>query len=154
MAKAENEIWHSRPLPDELNEFSTGSMISRIGIRFTEVGDDFITASMSVDHRTLQPFGVLHGGASAVLAETLASMGATHCVDRLRFACVGMEINVNHLRPVLQGTVEGRATPIHLGKRTQVWDVRIDDGDDRLVAVSRLTLAVVEKSRLESGPRS
>ena len=120
-------------------------MIAHLGIVFTEMGDDYLKATMPVDHRTLQPFGLLHGGASVVLAETLGSTAASCCVDLEKQICVGIEINANHIRSVRQGTVTGIARPLHLGRRTQVWHIHIHDEQDRLVAVSRLTLAVVDR---------
>jgi len=137
-------IWHAEPSLDYANEGSAKSVIGHLGIEFTEVGADHLTARMPVDARTLQPAGVLHGGASVLLAETLASWGATLVVDPKRAYCVGMEINANHLRPVMTGTVTGVARPITLGRRTQVWEIRITDEADKLVCISRCTMAVVE----------
>lgn len=126
------------------NQRSADSVISRLGIEFTGIGPDFLTARMPVDARTLQPAGVLHGGASVLLAETLASWAATFVVDPARAYCVGMEINANHLRPVMTGTVTGVARAVALGRRTQVWEIRITDEADKLVCISRCTMAVVE----------
>jgi 1,4-dihydroxy-2-naphthoyl-CoA hydrolase len=138
------KIWHGEPSLAFANERSAGSVISHLGIEFTEVGDDHLTARMPVDARTLQPAGVLHGGASVTLAETLASWAATFVVDPERAYCVGMEINANHLRPVMAGSVTGVARPIALGRRTQVWEIRITDDADKLVCISRCTMAVVD----------
>ncbi|HEY5810235.1 MAG TPA: hotdog fold thioesterase [Povalibacter sp.] len=118
---------------------------SHIGIEFTELGDDFIRARMPVDDRTRQAFGILHGGASVVLAETLGSVGASLIVDSARYQCVGQEINANHIRGVKDGFVIGTARPLHLGRRSQVWEIRIVDERDRLVCISRLTIAVVDR---------
>jgi len=137
-------IWHDRPSIELANERSATSVIGHLGIEFTEVGADHVAARMPVDQRTLQPAGVLHGGASVLLAETLASWGATFVVDPERAYCVGMEINANHLRPVMSGWVSGVARPVTLGRRTQVWETRITDETDRLVCISRCTMAVVD----------
>jgi len=137
-------IWFKPFTLDELDRQSRGCMVEHLDIRFTEIGPDYIRASMPVDHRTWQPFGLLHGGASVVLAETLASVGANCCVDGNRFYCVGQEINANHLRAVRSGRVTATARPIHIGARSQVWEIRIEDDRQRLNAISRMTLAVVE----------
>jgi 1,4-dihydroxy-2-naphthoyl-CoA hydrolase len=121
-----------------------GSLADHLDIRFTEVGPDYMKASMPVDHRTQQPFGLLHGGASVALAETLGSIASTFCVDRSRFYCVGQEINANHIRSARSGRVTGTARPVHLGGRSHVWDIRIEDEQSRLICVSRLTMAVIE----------
>ena len=119
------------------------TMIEHLGIEMIEAGDDFLKARMPVDNRTRQPAGVLHGGASVVLAETMASWAATFCVDPEKFYCVGLEINANHVRAVAEGFVYGTARPLHLGRTTQIWDVRITDESDKLVCVSRVTMAVL-----------
>lgn len=119
-------------------------MIGHLDIELVAAGDDWLEGRMPVDARTVQPAGVLHGGASVALAETLASWAATFVVDPERHYCVGQEINANHLRGVRGGHVSGVARAIHLGRRTQVWEVRISDGDDRLVCISRVTMAVLE----------
>lgn len=128
-----------------LNRLSRNTLSEQIGIEFTAAGEDFIEAKMPVDRRTHQPFGLLHGGASVALAETLGSVAATCCVDQTREFCVGLEINANHIRSVKSGFVKGTAKPIHIGKKTQVWEVRIVSETDELVCVSRITLAVLEK---------
>ena len=120
------------------------TMGAHIGITFTEIGPDFLKATMPVDHRTHQPYGLLHGGASAALAETLGSVGAALVIDKEKFAVVGLEINANHIRSVRTGLVTGIATPIHVGRTTQVWDIKIYDADEKLVCISRLTVAVLE----------
>ena len=120
-------------------------MIEHLGIEFLEVGDDYIKARMPVDHRTIQPFGLLHGGASVALAETLGSVAANLCVDREKKMCVGLEINANHIRPVTNGFVYGIARPIHIGASTQLWEIRIHNEQEKLVCVSRLTMAVLDK---------
>ena len=139
------QIWNDVPSLAFANELSGRSLIGHLGIEFVELGDDYLVARMPVDDRTRQPIGILHGGASVALAETLASWAAIFAVDRDQSNCVGMEINANHLRPVTSGWVTGVARPIALGRRSQVWEVRITDDAGRLVCVSRCTLAVVPK---------
>ncbi len=131
--------------PAEMNAAVGDNMVSHLGIEITDVGDDWITARMPVTNRSKQPFGLLHGGASVALAESVGSLAANLCVDMNRQYCVGLEINANHLRPVTDGYVHATARPLHIGKSTQVWDVRIHDDNQRLVCVSRLTMAVVER---------
>jgi 1,4-dihydroxy-2-naphthoyl-CoA hydrolase len=121
-----------------------GDLASHLDIRVTEIGPDYLRGTMPVDARTHQPFGLLHGGASAALAETLGSVAANFCVDTTRFFCVGQEINANHVRSARSGRVTGTARPLHLGGRTHVWDIRIEDEAGKLVCVSRLTMAVIE----------
>jgi 1,4-dihydroxy-2-naphthoyl-CoA hydrolase len=120
-------------------------MVTHLGIEFTEVGPDYLCAKMPVDARTIQPFGLLHGGASVVLAETLGSMAGWMCLPEGQH-CVGLEINANHLRGVTSGHVHGKASPLHLGRSTQVWEIKITNDEGKLVCVSRLTLAVVAKA--------
>ncbi len=117
----------------------------QLGMEFTEIGDDYIKGTMPVDHRTKQPYGLLHGGASVALAETLGSIGSALVVDQSKYNCVGLEINANHLRSVRDGFVTGIARPIHIGAATHVWDIRITDQRDKLVCISRLTVAVIKK---------
>lgn len=130
---------------ETLNRMSKGSLSEALGIEIVELGEDHIRARMPVDGRTRQPFGLLHGGASVALAETLGSFAGTLLVDPEREACVGLEINANHLRSVREGFVFGTARPLHLGRSTQVWDIRIEDERGRLVCASRITLAVVHR---------
>jgi 1,4-dihydroxy-2-naphthoyl-CoA hydrolase len=137
-------IWRGKPTPSLANEANASGLVGRLGIVFTEVGADYVTARMPVDARTLQPAGVLHGGASVVLAETLATWAATFVVDPERAYCVGMEINANHVRPVMTGTVTGLCRPVALGRRTQVWEIWITDDAGKLACVSRCTIAVVD----------
>jgi len=122
-----------------------GNMMEHLGIEITDFGENYIEGKMPVDQRTKQPAGLLHGGASVVLAETLGSIGANMLVDSERFYCVGLEINANHLKSVSSGYVKGRAETIHLGRSTQVWEIKIKDEKDNLVCISRLTMAVKEK---------
>ena len=138
-------IWHTRPDLEALNALHRASAVERLGIVLVEVGDDFLRATMPVDARTMQPFGLMHGGAAALLAETVASAAANHCVDPARAMCVGLEINCNHLRGVRDGVVIATARPLHIGNRTQVWEIRIEDAAHRLVNVARLTSTVVDR---------
>ncbi len=126
----------------ELNALSRDTAMEPLGIVFTEIGRDYLRATMPVDARTRQPYGLLHGGASVLLAETLGSSAGNLCTPDDR-VCVGIEINANHLRGVRDGTVTGTARPLHVGARTQVWEIRIEDDHGRLACISRLTLAVV-----------
>jgi 1,4-dihydroxy-2-naphthoyl-CoA hydrolase len=130
--------------PEALNIFSKGTLGEHLGIRFTEIGEDYLEATMPVEGRTHQPMGLLHGGASVSLAETLGSVAATLCVDESKF-CVGLEINANHLRSVRSGLVKGTTRPIHIGKKTQVWEIRIVNEQNEMVCVSRITMAVLDK---------
>jgi 1,4-dihydroxy-2-naphthoyl-CoA hydrolase len=136
-------IWHGSPDLDQANTLSARSAIGRLGIEFTELGSNHLTGRMPVDDRTRQPFGILHGGASVLLAETLVSCAAGFVAAPGK-ACVGMEINANHLRPVTSGWVTGTARPLSLGRRSQVWEVRIVDDAGKLVCVSRCTTAVID----------
>lgn len=138
-------IWHQQPDLVKLNERGKNTAVESLGIVFTEIGEDFIKATMPVDHRTVQPMGLLHGGASVLLAESLGSIAANYCVNRDKSYCVGMEINANHLRSVKSGTVTGITRPLHLGATTQVWEIKIYNQAEKLVCVSRLTIAVVKK---------
>jgi 1,4-dihydroxy-2-naphthoyl-CoA hydrolase len=141
-------IWQSLRSLEELNSGSAGTMVEHLGIKFTEITDDFIRGTMVVDGRTHQPYGVLHGGASVALAETLGSTGATMCVDATQYQCVGQEINANHVRPVRTGLVTGTARPVHLGGRTHVWVIDIVNEAGKLVCTSRLTMAVIRRGSL------
>ncbi len=137
-------IWFRPYTLDELQRLNTGSLAGHLDIRFTEIGPDYLRGTMPVDERTRQPFGLLHGGASVSLAETLGSVAANCCVDGPKFYCVGQEINANQLRSARSGQVTGTARPVHLGSRSQVWDIRIEDEQGRLTCVSRLTMSVLE----------
>lgn len=129
---------------DTINSLSKDTLIERLGIEFTAVGADYISAKMPVDARTVQPFRLLHGGASVALAETLGSMASTLCIDTKAQACVGLDINANHLRSVRGGWVYATARPLHLGRRTHVWEIRIVDDQERLICISRLTVMIVD----------
>ena len=126
-------------------------MASHLGIVFTELGPNFLKGTMPVDHRTKQPMGLLHGGASVVLAETLGSVAANLVVDPLVFACVGLDVNANHIRSVKQGLVTGTAKPLHIGSTTQVWGIEITDELSRIVCISRLTMAVLKLDATQRG---
>ena len=135
-------LWKQPTDLARLNGWSANTMMEALGIRITAVGDDWLAGSMPVDHRTHQPYGLLHGGASVLLAETLGSSAGGLCVEEGQ-GVVGIEINANHLAAVREGTVTGTARPLHVGRSTQVWEIRIEDAHGRLVCISRLTLAVV-----------
>jgi 1,4-dihydroxy-2-naphthoyl-CoA hydrolase len=137
-------IWFGNPTIDEVRNASLGLMSSHLGIEYTEFGDDYLRGTMPVESRTRQPMGYLHGGASLAFAETLGSVAANYVVDPARFRCLGQEINANHLRPVTDGLVIGTARAMHLGSRSHVWGIEIRDPRERLVCISRLTIAVVE----------
>ncbi len=141
---ASHTIWFHRPTLAELN-VAKDSMVDHLGIEIIEVGDDYLKARMPVDRRTVQPMTkVLHGGASVALAETLGSTGAFLCVDSSKYYVAGLEINANHVRAVREGWVTAIARPLHRGRTTQLWEIRITDAADKLVCISRLTMAVVE----------
>ncbi len=129
--------------PDQLNERARDTLVEHLGIVFTEVGEDWVRATMPVDARTLQPAGLLHGGASVALAETLGSVAGNLYLDTSRQMAVGLEINANHLRAKRSGTVTGTARPVHVGRSTQVWEIRIEDEAGKPTCISRITLAVV-----------
>lgn len=133
-----------KPSLDQLNNFSRDTMVDHLGIEFTEIGDTHISARMPVDRRTIQPFGLLHGGASVALAETLGSIAAQHHAG-LNRTCVGVEINANHLKSARNGYVYGTAKPIRLGNNIQVWGIEITNEGGDLICVSRLTVAVLDK---------
>ena len=136
-------IWKKHFTVADINKQSEKTMGEHLGIEITEIGDDFLTGSMPVDSRTKQPFGILHGGASVVLAETLGSIAGSLAADKDSM-CVGLEINANHLKKVTEGKVVGIARPVHIGRTTQVWDIRINTEANEAVCISRLTLAVIK----------
>lgn len=139
-------IWYDPAItPEQLNPLSRGNMGEHLGMEVIEVGEDYIKGRMPVDHRTRQPYGLLHGGASVALAETLGSVASAFVVDRSKYDCVGLEINANHVRGVREGFVYGTVRPLHLGKTTHVWDIRITDEREKLVCISRLTVAIIKK---------
>lgn len=139
-------IWFKNDLTiTDLARSGEGTMNDFLGIEWTEVGGDYLKARMPVDQRTKQPYGLLHGGASCTLAETLGSHASAMVIDPAQFQCVGLEINANHVHSATGGYVTGVAMPLHLGKSTHVWDIRIYNENDKLVCVSRLTVAIIQK---------
>ncbi|MBO9563341.1 MAG: hotdog fold thioesterase [Niastella sp.] len=139
-------IWfHKTVQISDIQPLGQHTIAEVIGLEFTEIGTDFLKGRMPVDHRTHQPYGLLHGGASCVLAETLGSVASALVIDQSKFICVGLEINANHVRGVRSGFVTGTASPIHIGASTHVWDIRITDERDKLVCISRLTVAILPK---------
>jgi 1,4-dihydroxy-2-naphthoyl-CoA hydrolase len=138
-------IWQSKPKIEDFNTISKNTMVEHLGIDLTEITDDSLIGTMPVDNRTVQPMRILHGGASAALAETLGSIASHLVIDPETQSAVGLEINANHIKSVTSGNVTGIARPVHLGRKTHVWDIRITNDDDELVCVSRLTMAVLEK---------
>jgi 1,4-dihydroxy-2-naphthoyl-CoA hydrolase len=143
-------IWRSLQTLENLNGNREGTLIGTLGILFTEIGDDFVRGTMPVDARTVQPYGLLHGGASVALAETLGSMGAAMCVDAAEYQVVGQEINANHVRAARSGLVTGTARAVHLGGRTHVWSIEIVNDAQKLVCISRITMAVIKRGALTS----
>lgn len=138
-------LWKQEISLERINAMFKNTLCDTIGMRITEVGDDYVRGTLPVDARTHQPYGLLHGGASIALAETLGSLAGMLTLDPAVDAAVGLDINANHLRGVKSGTVIGTARPLHLGRSTQVWEIRIEDEKQRLVCISRLTLAVVPR---------
>ena len=138
-------IWFKEVSVEELNRFSENTMLKHIGIEITELGEDYIKARMPVDHRTQQSLGLLHGGASVTLAESLGSTAAHLCIDPAQKICMGLEINANHIRAMRDGYVEGIARPLHIGGKIQVWEIKIYDPQERIVCASRITIAVLDK---------
>lgn len=142
-------IWFNKAIQlSDIVGIGKGNMGDYLGICFVDLGDNYIKATMPVDHRTRQPFGLLHGGASVVLAETLGSVASALVCDSSQFLCVGLEINANHIRAVIEGMVTGTCTPIHIGASTHVWDIKIHDEKNKLVCISRLTVAMLKKKQL------
>ncbi|HEX3024542.1 MAG TPA: hotdog fold thioesterase [Chitinophagaceae bacterium] len=139
-------IWFKKDISiDQLNQLNKNNLGEHVGIQFTEIGDNYLKATMPVDHRTTQPYGLLHGGASAALAETLGSVASALVIDTDKNICVGLEINANHVRGVKNGLVTGTVTPIHIGASTHVWEIKIHDEKEKLICISRLTVAVLIK---------
>ena len=130
---------------ERLNKLSKNTLVEHLGIEIIEINKDSLKGKMPVDNRTRQPLGLLHGGASVVLAETLGSIAATMTLDLNKQYAVGLEINANHIRSAKEGEVIGMATPIHVGGKTQVWEIKISDEDDRLICISRITMAILDK---------
>jgi 1,4-dihydroxy-2-naphthoyl-CoA hydrolase len=140
-------IWRTQLKVEQLQDHSRNTLADTLRIRVTEIGPDYLCATMPVNPTTHQPMGVLHGGASVALAETAGSLAANMCVDQERYVCMGQEINANHLRPVSSGIVTATARPFHIGKRSHVWSIEIRDEQQKLVCVSRLTMAVVDRPK-------
>jgi 1,4-dihydroxy-2-naphthoyl-CoA hydrolase len=138
-------IWKSQISLEQLKDRSKDTLMEHLGIEYLEIGDDFLKARMPVDSRTRQTAGILHGGASAALAETLGSIAATMCIDWEKKSIVGLEINANHVRPVTAGWVTGITTPIHVGNTTQIWEIKIYNEQEKLVCISRLTVANIDR---------
>ena len=139
-------IWFDKKISvDSLKEFGKGTMTEHLGIEWVELGKDFFKAKMPVDHRTIQPYGLLHGGASCVLAETIGSVASHLVIDPIQFYCVGIEINANHIRSAKEGFVYGTCSPLHIGSSTHVWDIRITNEEEKLICISRLTVAIMKK---------
>jgi 1,4-dihydroxy-2-naphthoyl-CoA hydrolase len=137
-------IWfHKNISVEDLHGINANTMAEFLGLKWEEIGDDFIRMSMPVNNSTRQPYGFLHGGASCVLAETIGSVASALVIDREKYYCVGIEINANHLRSVSQGIVTATARPLHLGKTTHVWDIKLYDDKEKLFCVSRLTVAIL-----------
>ncbi len=138
-------IWKQTPSLEAMNAFSKNTMVDHIGIEFTEIGDDYIKARMPVDHRTVQPMRILHGGASVALAETIGSVASTFCIEDLnKQTAVGVEINANHLKSAKSGFVYGTARPIKIGRKLHIWNIEIKNEDAKLICVSRLTIAIID----------
>jgi 1,4-dihydroxy-2-naphthoyl-CoA hydrolase len=141
-------IWFNKSLAlEQLHPFCLHNMVEHLGIEFTELGADFMQARMPVDHRTTQVYGILHGGASVTLAETVGSVGSGMVIDPEKYFCVGLEISANHIRSVREGFVTATARPLHLGSSTHVWDIKLLDEKEKLVCVSRLTVAILPIKR-------
>jgi len=139
-------IWSRKYEIEEFVSFQENTLLESLGIELTEIGDDYLSGAMPVDKRTIQPFGILHGGASVALAETLGSIAAGMVVDMDKNIAVGLDINANHLRPVSKGKVVGVAKAIFIGKKTHVWEIKISDGETgKLSCISRLTMAIMPK---------
>lgn len=141
-------MWFSAFTVAQLNDRPKNHLGGLLDIQFTEVGDDFLTATMPVDERTHQPAGILHGGASVVLAETLGSIASYMCIDPEKYMAVGLEINANHLRPVKSGLVTGICKPLHIGAKTHVWEIKIYNDKGKMNCISRLTVAVIPKPQV------
>ena len=139
-------IWFDKNVSlESLKAFGKRTMTEHLGIEWVELGKDFFKAKMPVDHRTIQPYGLLHGGASCVLAETIGSVASHLVIDPSAFYCVGIEINANHIRSAKEGFVYGTCSPLHIGSSTHVWDIRITDEGKKLICISRLTVAIMKK---------
>lgn len=140
-----HSIWFKKITISEINQWTQHRLTDYLGIEFTAIGPDYLDAKMPVDDRNISPLGRLHGGATCVLAETIGSVAAHFCIDPSQKMCVGLEINVNHIKGMQNGFIFARAKPLHLGKSTQIWDIQVRDEAQSLIAVSRLTIAILKK---------
>ena len=140
-----SSIWHRRPDPALIHKMSLKTIDGHLGIEIIDVGDDYIMGTMPVDQRTVQPYGVVHGGANVVLAESLGSIAGGHVIDMTKQLCFGQEVSATHVRPVSSGSVIGTARPIHLGKRSHVWEIRLTNEEGKLSCLAKLTLAIVPR---------
>jgi 1,4-dihydroxy-2-naphthoyl-CoA hydrolase len=148
-------VWFNQELTiEKLNPLLPDTMAGYLGIEWVEIGADFLKARMPVDKRTIQPYGLLHGGASCVLAETIGSIASAMVVDHSKFYCVGLEINANHIRSARSGFVTGVARPLHLGSSTHVWDIRIYDEQEKLTCACRLTVMIMARRHQETAPKA
>ena len=138
-------IWYRTPDPALIDAMSKGTIDEHLGIKITQVGDDYLSGTMPADKRTFQPYGIFHGGANVVLAETLGSIAGAHVIDTNSLLCLGQEVSATHLRPVSSGMVTGTARPIHLGKRSHVWEIRLENDQGKLSCIAKLILAIVAK---------
>ncbi|MBI5447837.1 MAG: hotdog fold thioesterase [Gammaproteobacteria bacterium] len=142
-------IWKVSFTLNDLMARSRHTLVEHLGIQFTEIGEDYLKATMPVDKRTHQPMGIMHGGSSCVLAESVGSVAANCCVDITKQYCVGLDINTNHIRAIRKGYVTGTAKPFHLGKTTQVWGIEIVDERGKIISITRLTMAVLDHVAVE-----
>lgn len=139
-------IWFNKEITiDDLHDLRKETMASYLDMQWVEIGENFLKLSMPVNEKTKQPYGLLHGGASCALAETVGSVASALVIDQEKFICVGLEINANHIRGARSGIVTAIAAPLHIGKSTHVWDIKINDEVDKLICVSRLTVAILPK---------
>ena len=144
MASTTKSIWFNRPNLEILNgQISKATIDNHLGIQYTEVGDDYVRGTMPADKRTFQPYGVVHGGANVVLAESLGSLAGAHVIDFSKNKCLGQEVSATHIRPVSSGLVTGTARPIHLGRRSHVWEIRLENDEGKLTCLCKLILAVM-----------
>jgi 1,4-dihydroxy-2-naphthoyl-CoA hydrolase len=139
-------IWKAPIDLERINQRSKNTLADHLDIRFTEVGDNYLIATMPVNQQTHQPLGIMHGGASCVLAETVGSTAANFCIDREHYYCVGLDINTNHIRSIRSGQVSGKAAPYHIGRSTQVWSIEIHNDQGQLISINRLTMAVLSRA--------
>jgi 1,4-dihydroxy-2-naphthoyl-CoA hydrolase len=139
-------IWFNKTIQlADIVDFGKGTMSEHLGMQFAELGDNYLKVTMPVDHRTMQPYGLLHGGASVALAETIGSVASALVIDHSKWLCVGLEINANHIRSTKAGLVTGTCTPIHIGASTHVWDIKIHDEQNKLICICRLTVAILKR---------